>query len=146
MALTLRPITPSDQESWRRLWRGYLDFYQTAVSDAVYRTTFSRLTSGLEGEFSGLMAWREGEAVGLVHFLSHRHCWREENVVYLQDLYVVPVERGKGTGRTLIEAVYKLGDDAGTPVVYWMTQQDNAPARKLYDQVATFSGFIRYQR
>lgn len=146
MALEIGPIRDHDEESWRRLWRGYLGYYESSVSEAVYRTTFSRLTKGGEGEFAGLMAWRDGVAVGLVHFLSHRHCWREENVVYLQDLYVDPAERRQGTGRLLIEAVYKVADDAGTPVVYWLTQEKNVAARKLYDQIATFSGFIRYQR
>lgn len=146
MALEIAPIRKADAQVWRRLWQGYLDFYSASVSEAVFGTTFSRLISGREGEFCGRIAWRDGEAVGLVHFLAHRHCWREENVVYLQDLYVDPAERGRGTGRALIEAVYAWADAAETPMVYWMTHQSNAPARALYDRLATFSGFIRYQR
>ena len=29
--------------------------------------------------------------------------------------------------------------------LYWHTQDDNARARLLYDKVARFSGFIRYE-
>ena len=35
--------------------------------------------------------------------------------------------------------------DHGATRYYWHTQEDNATARALYDQVARFSGFIRYQ-
>jgi len=28
--------------------------------------------------------------------------------------------------------------------LYWLTKQDNARARILYDKVARFAGFIRY--
>ena len=45
--------------------------------------------------------------------------------------------------------VDSLGPDAardrGATRYYWHTQADNATARALYDQVARFTGFIRYQ-
>jgi hypothetical protein len=28
--------------------------------------------------------------------------------------------------------------------LYWVTRQDNEPARKLYDQFAQADGFVRY--
>jgi len=46
----------------------------------------------------------------------------------------------------LIEAVYKAADDAGAPSVYWMTQEFNTNARKLYDRIGQLTPFIKYQR
>ena len=89
---------------------------------------------------------RDGTPIGLTHYLFHRHCWRVENVIYLQDLYVDPEVRGTGAGRALIEAVYAAGDAAGCPTVYWTTQDFNATARQLYDRIATLTPFIKYQR
>ena len=60
-----------------------------------------------------LVAERDGQLVGLAHYLFHRHCWRIEDVCYLQDLYVDPEARGTGLGRALIEAVYARADAAG---------------------------------
>jgi ribosomal protein S18 acetylase RimI-like enzyme len=59
---------------------------------------------------------------------------------------VAPEARGGGVGRALIEAVYARADAAGAARVYWLTHETNAPARKLYDQVATNAGFIQYRR
>jgi len=49
-------------------------------------------------------------------------------------------------GRKLIEAVYKAADANGTPSVYWLTEDFNKPARRLYEQVAGLTPFIKYQR
>lgn len=146
MSLTIRPLRAVDEADWRRLWTGYLEFYETSVPEEVYRTTFARLLSGDPHEFHGLVAERGGRLIGLAHYLFHRHCWRVENVVYLQDLYVEPEARGSGAGRALIEALYAAADAAGCPTVYWLTQDFNATARRLYDRVARVTPFIKYQR
>ncbi|MDD9921010.1 MAG: GNAT family N-acetyltransferase, partial [Boseongicola sp.] len=57
-----------------------------------------------------------------------------------------PDVRGQGIGRALIEAVYSAADDAGAPAVYWLTQDFNAEARKLYDRIGTLTPFIKYAR
>lgn len=144
--MEIRRIERGDEAEWRRLWTAYLEFYNSTVPEAVYRSSFDRLTSGDAREFQGFVALVEGKPVGLVHFLFHRHGWKVEDVVYLQDLYVDPATRGTGAGRALIEAVYKTADAAGCPSVYWLTQDFNATARKLYDQVAEITPFIKYQR
>ncbi|MCI2398232.1 GNAT family N-acetyltransferase [Aliiroseovarius subalbicans] len=139
-------MTTSDKENWARLWEAYLRFYQTEVSEEVYETTFSRILSEDPNEFRGLLALVDGRPVGLVHYLFHRHAWKIENVCYLQDLYADPDVRGMGIGRALIEAVYDAADANGTPGVYWMTQDFNHTARKLYDRIGVLTPFIRYGR
>jgi hypothetical protein len=42
--------------------------------------------------------------------------------------------------------VYAEADAAGCPIVYWLTQDFNATARRLYDRVAHVTPFIKYQR
>lgn len=145
-ALIVRPLTAADEPAWRRLWTGYLTFYESSVSEEVYRSSFARMLSGDDHEFHGLIAELDGKPVGLVHYLFHRHGWRVENVCYLQDLYADPEVRGQGVGRALIEAVYAAADAAGAPMVYWMTQTFNATARQLYDRIGVLTPFIKYNR
>ena len=145
-AVAVRPLRPEDEADWRRMWRGYLDFYETSVPDAVYAETFARLLPGGAADMHGLVAERDGRPVGLVHYIFHAHCWRPEGVTYLQDLWADPEVRGGGVGRALIEAVYAAADEAGRPSVYWLTQEFNYRGRMLYDKVATRTPFIKYQR
>lgn len=148
----IRPIVAADKDQWRKLWTGYLDFYESSAPGEVYEATFGRILGDHVAddisfyEPRGLLALMDGEPVGLVHYFYHRHCWRQEHVCYLQDLYAAPESRGTGVGRALIEAVYAAADRDGCPSVYWMTQEFNATARKLYDRIATLTPFIKYSR
>lgn len=146
MTQIIRPLRPADEAEWRALWSEYLAFYKTSVPEVVYASTFARLLGNDPQDFSCLIAEVDGKPVGLAHYLFHRHGWKIENVCYLQDLYVAPTARGTGTGRALIEAVYAAADAAGAPAVYWLTQDFNHTARKLYDRVAKVTPFIRYSR
>lgn len=144
--LVIRPVTAADKEQWRELWAAYLAFYSSTVSKEVYETTFERILGDDPRDFNCLVAEVEGELVGIVHYLFHRHAWKVEDVIYLQDLFTLKQMRGLGIGRALIEAVYAEGDKVGTPTVYWMTQEFNTQARELYDHVAEVTPFIKYQR
>ncbi len=144
--LDIRPLEASDEIEWRRLWTLYLAFYESSVSEEVYRTTFARLLSGEDNEFAGFIALLDGKAVGITHYLFHRHCWHVENVCYLQDLYVDADIRGTGVGRALIEAVYGAADAAGSASVYWLTQHFNESGRRLYDRIGALTPFIKYVR
>ncbi len=144
--MLIRPLVADDEADWRRLWTGYLAYYKTTVAEPVYASTFARLLSDDPAEFRGLIAEADGRPVGLVHYLFHRHCWHEQNVCYLQDLYADPAVRGKGIGRALIEVVYAAADTAQVPKVYWFTEDFNATARQLYDRIGVKTPFIRYRR
>ena len=145
--IRVRPLEAADEQDWRRLWTGYLEFYESSVSEEVYATTFARLLDPERDHQQALLAVdADGAAVGLVHSIVHTHNWRVEDVVYLQDLFVDPDRRGQSIGRALIEAVYAAADERGTPSVYWLTQEFNEPGRRLYDRVAQLTPFIKYQR
>jgi GNAT superfamily N-acetyltransferase len=146
MPVTIRTLRPTDEVAWRGLWTAYLEFYGTSVADEVYDATFARMLGDDPRDFSCLVAEVDGELVGLTHYVFHRHGWKLADVCYLQDLYAAPATRGTGVGRALIEAVYAAADVAGAPSVYWMTQDDNVTAQKLYDRIADKTNFIKYQR
>lgn len=142
----IRPLARDDENQWRRLWRDYLAFYETELPEEIYDSTFERLLGDDPQDFSGLVAVQDDRLVGLTHYLFHRHGWKIENTCYLQDLYADPAVRGTGVGRALIEAVYAAADAAGAPSVYWLTQDFNVEARKLYDRVGVLTPFVKYAR
>lgn len=143
-AIAVRPLEQTDHGDWRRLWTSYLTFYESSVSEKVYDTTWKRLFA--EGEFEprGFIAFADGQAAGLVHYLYHRSTWSVEGNCYLQDLFTVAEVRGKGVGEALINAVKQAAFERGVTNVYWMTHETNSTARRLYDRVACKTGFIEY--
>jgi GNAT superfamily N-acetyltransferase len=87
----------------------------------------------------------EGDhVVGFAIYVLHPFTWSERQICYLEDLFVAPETRGRGTGRLLIEHLIDLAATEGWGRVYWMTRADNETARRLYDRFAPADGFIRY--
>ena len=142
----VRTLYEDDFSNWKTLWHKYLMFYNTSVQDIVYETTFKRLISSQNSSQNALVAEQDNYLIGLVHYIYHPHNWKVEDVCYLQDLFVEPTMRGTGIGRALIEAVYSASDTNNTPTVYWLTQDFNKQARRLYDNIASLTPFIKYNR
>jgi GNAT superfamily N-acetyltransferase len=145
-SLIIRPLQETDRAEWAEMWTGYLEYYETTLPDDIYDSTFARLLGDDPRDFHGLVAEKDGRLLGLTHFLYHRHGWKVEDVCYLQDLYTRPEARGTGVGGALINAVYDTAAQAGAPSVYWLTQDFNATARRLYDKIGVLTPFIKYQR
>ena len=143
--LQIRPITAADHAAWLPLWQGYQRFYNADIASEVSALTWQRFLDSAEPMFAAL-AWQDGVAVGLVHWIFHRSCWTVSDYCYLQDLYVAETVRGGGVGRALIEQVYAAARAYGANRVHWLTQEDNAQARQLYDRIASRSGFIQYRQ
>jgi GNAT superfamily N-acetyltransferase len=95
--------------------------------------------------FGALALNDEGEAIGMVNWITHPGTWSRGQYVYLEDLYVSANSRGTGAGRALIEHVQAWAEAAGATKVYWLTADSNKTAQQLYDRVATKTGFIHYQ-
>ena len=135
----VRAPTREDFDAWSRLWAGYNAFYErkgpTAVPPEMTQLTWDRFFDAYQG----------GKLVGLVHYLYHRNTVMRGPTCYLQDLFTDADLRGQGVGRALIETVYDRARAAGSPRVYWQTHETNTTAMKLYDKVATKSGFVVYR-
>ena len=142
----LRELNTDDFYTWKKLWRVYLAFYNTTVNELIYETTFQRIVSKENKAQNAIIACKNTEMVGLVHYIFHPDNWNIEDDCYLQDLFVVETARGLGIGRSLIEAVYAEADKRGSPSVYWLTEKSNKQARALYDKVANATSFIEYSR
>lgn len=141
----IRPLSHEDFEPWLALWRGYQAFYKVDIAQATTQQTFERLLDPDEPMHAAL-AIQDGHAVGLVHFIFHRSTWTSGEYVYLQDLYVDANQRGRGTGRALIEHVYAIAQAQGAARVYWLTHESNETAMKLYDAIADKPGFVQYRK
>lgn len=142
---TIRPLIAADRRAWDGLWAGYLHFYGTTLAPEVTDAAWQRLVAP-KGDLRGLVADSGGVLFGFAHYLLHPSTWALQNYCYLEDLFVSDAVRGQGVGRALIAAVEAAAREAGATRLYWVTHADNRRARKLYDEMAEFSGFIQYRK
>jgi len=147
--VSIRSVTRQDYERWLPLWDGYNAFYgrsgATALSPAISAMTWARFFDAYE-PVHALVAERDGDLLGLTHYLFHRSTTAIEPTCYLQDLFTSEAARGKGVGRALITAVYEQTKRAGSSRVYWQTHETNHTAMQLYDKVAERPGFVIYRK
>ncbi|TPK93332.1 GNAT family N-acetyltransferase [Mesorhizobium sp. B2-4-12] len=148
-SIIVRPVTRRDFDRWLPLWDGYNAFYgrsaETALASEITAMTWSRFFDAYE-PVHALVAESDGRLLGLVHYLLHRSTTAIAPNCYLQDLFTSKASRGKGIGRALIEGVYERAQAAGSGRVYWLTQETNNTAMKLYDKVGERSGFVVYRK
>ena len=148
-ALIIRPVVPTDFAQWERLWEGYNSFYgragATALPDEITEMTWSRFFDAYE-PVHAVVAEKDGQLLGLTHYLFHRSTIMIGPTCYLQDLFTAESARGRGIGRALIESVCERAMEAGARRVYWQTHETNLTAMKLYDKIAERSGFVVYNK
>ena len=139
--IEIAPLAPGDRAEWEALARGYKAFYKTVHPDELYDETWRRLMAG--EAIHGLGARLEGRLIGIAHFLFHAQTWSAD-VCYLQDLFTAGEARGQGVATALIDAVAAAARGRGAVKLYWLTKEDNVRARALYERIARFKGFLRY--
>ena len=144
--IAVRPIEQADEETWRKHWHAYNEFYKRvdSITEKITATNFERFLSK-DSPIQCAVAVADDKLVGFATWYPHSNTATVEEIIYLNDLFVDPEARNGGVGRKLIEHVYGVADKAGM-AVYWHTQFFNHRAQLLYTKVANRTDFIMYAR
>ena len=130
----VRPATIHDLDALTELLDGYRQFYQQPrdiqAARAFLRQRFGQADSRIlvsensDGALTGFVQLYPGvSTVGL------NSRWT------LNDLFVLPECREKGTGRALMEAATQLAREHGVARLVLMTQVENERAQRLYESL-----------
>lgn len=140
----IRPVQLGDRAGWDVLYRGYSDFYrvdQTAeMRDRVWGWLHdpAASTEGLVAEAG------DGRLIGLAHFRPFARPLSATTGGFLDDLFVAPEARGSGAAEALLAELKGIAGQRGWSLVRWITAEDNARARSLYDRVAAKTQWVTY--
>ena len=140
----IRAATPLDESDFRRLWQGFCDVYDMTLPPEVTSFTWARLMDPAN-PMTLRLACLDGTPQGFAIHQHHPSTWVMGDDGYLEDLFVAPEARGNGLGRALIEDLVAIGRARGWRRLYWLTEIENATARRLYDQFCDNDGHIRYR-
>lgn len=144
MTTTIQALRPEDRPHWEILLRAYAAFYGTSTGAATEATVWDWIFDEHNDFWCDLALDESGTATGFVQYQLMHRSLSGAMVCYLSDLYVDPQVRGTGTGRLLIDHVFKFARERGIPNVRWLTQENNYAGRKLYDTYSKKSDFILY--
>jgi GNAT superfamily N-acetyltransferase len=141
--MIVRDPRPEDEAAWRKLWAGYVAFYEATVPEETTDHTWRRILDPASTVFARL-ADEDGAVTGFAVGVRHEGTWRTSPVCYLEDLFVDQSRRGRGIGRALIRDMVETCRRNGWAELYWHTRQGN-PARRLYDEFVEADDFVRYR-
>lgn len=147
MTVDIRPISPGEGEALLRITRalgeshGHLDKY-TATAEDLERALFAAhpivgcLMAYCDSEPAGCAFWHRS-------FTTSRGC----EVMYLEDLSVLPIFQRRGIGRALLQRLAVEARERGFPSIVWLAMGWNQKAQALYEQSgAKYDEDMRYYR
>jgi GNAT superfamily N-acetyltransferase len=135
-----------DKERWIRLWRLWQLHMSGAVPDAITERTWQRALDP-NGDLLILLAHTAaGEAIGFATVSFSPFAWTGSDIAFLQDLFVMEVNRGQGAGDALLDAVYRHADERGAGQVYWMVDEKDEKLQRFYARKGIRTPYLRYMR
>ncbi|MDO8883081.1 MAG: GNAT family N-acetyltransferase [Pseudotabrizicola sp.] len=143
MTLQIRKARTGDFAGWSTLYAGYAAFYEVEQTEAMRERVWGWVNDPAH-EVEGFVAEQDGQLVGLAHFRAFARPLSASEGGFLDDLFVSPEARGSGTAAALIAAIKAEGQSRGWTVIRWITAENNARARGLYDQIATATAWVTY--
>lgn len=102
----------------------------TATSDGLETALFCAnpvvgcLVAEHDGQLAGCAFWHRS-------FSTFRGC----EVMYLEDLSVLPAYRRRGIAKALLAGIARIACERRYPSITWMMMAWNAEARKLYESI-----------
>lgn len=82
-----------------------------------------------------VIAEADGEAIGFALYFTSFSTWTGKAGLYLEDLFVKPVARGRGIGRALLRHLAREAVRLGCPRLEWSVLDWNRPAIEFYQSL-----------
>lgn len=134
--MAIREATLEDVPALLPLFRGYTDFYKCNPSDeGLEEMVRSAIDLPSDQAFILVAANDGGDVIGFAACVWKWSSLRGARIVFLDDLFVHPDERGGGHADALIGAIADVARAGGGAAVEWLTGPDNKRAHTVYDRV-----------
>jgi GNAT superfamily N-acetyltransferase len=132
MTLTLRAARPSEAGLVLSFVRELAEYERLAHQvDASEADIDQALFSARPRAFCDIAEW-DGEPAGFALWFYNFSTFRGRHGIYLEDLFVRPVHRGRGIGRALLGRLAQRCMEEGLARLEWWVLDWNEPALAFY--------------
>lgn len=133
--MNIRPARPEDVPAILELIHD-LAIYEKEPH--AVKNTVQGLEKNLFGENPAIFAHvavDQGTVQGFALWFLNYSTWEGVHGIYLEDLYVRPQTRGKGTGKALLRTLAEIAVERGYARVEWCVLNWNEPSIRFYDSL-----------
>ena len=140
----IQPAREEELEELLPLMRAYCDFYESTPTDeGVLAMARKLITDPSQGTV--FIAREDGRAIGFATLDWKWSMLKGARIGYLEDLFVDPEARGRGTADALIQVCADRCRELGMPALEWLTAPDNHRAQKVYSRTGAESDtYVEY--
>ncbi len=133
--LMIRRARPRDAATILALIRG-LAAYEHLTHEVKASTARLRQHGfGRRRYFEALICQRDRRPIGFALYFFTYSTFAGRPSLYLEDLFVVPEERGQGAGRALLCALARIAVERGCGRMEWAVLHWNRPAIRFYERL-----------
>ena len=130
--ITIRNATKDSQTIFNFIME--LAIYEKAPTEV--KTTVEEIENSLfspNATAKALICEEDGIAIGFAVYFYNYSTWLGKNGIYLEDLYVSEVKRGRGAGKAMLKylAQKALSENCGR--FEWSCLDWNTPSREFYE-------------
>ena len=140
--ITTRLLEEGDRTGWEVLWLDYQQHMKMKLpgerTDAIWEQLMNE-EAGLWGVCAFIDTYR---LAGIGHFSIPPATLPLLRQAHILDLYVAETLRGKGAGRALTEAIFRLAAEMGARETVWIAPTSNFRAKLLFDKVCDHSELV----
>ena len=140
----IRKISIKDKDNWKKLYKGYADFYKSPINDIILDIVWSWLMDK-NHEVKGIVYEIDGNLTALAHYRAMPRPLKGKYIGFLDDLYVDPAYRNQKIGQKLMNEIKVISRSEKWDLVRWITRQDNIKAKSLYDKISEKTNWNVYE-
>jgi len=133
--LSIRRGTPRDVPVIFRLIRGLAEYERLAHEMVATTSQIRRHGFGRRRYFETLICRRGRTPVGFALYFFTFSTFLGRPSLYLEDLFVLPEERGRGAGRALLGELARIAKRRGCGRMEWAVLDWNTPSIRFYQKL-----------
>jgi GNAT superfamily N-acetyltransferase len=143
-AIRVRRARAGDLGTIHALLAELARYERLARRNRATRATLRRALFGDDAALEGLIAERGGRPVGMALFQVVYSTFGGASGLWIEDLVVLPAERGGGVGRALMARVARAAKARHRSFLAWNVLEWNRPAMRFYRRLGArrISGWI----
>lgn len=131
----IRLATPTDLPAIIRLIRALADYEKLSHQVVIEEARLREHLFGPKPYAEVLLAEDGGQVVGYALFFHTYSTFLAQPSLYLEDLFVLPEQRGHGHGKALLAQLARLAVERGCGRFEWMVLDWNTPAIQFYESL-----------
>jgi GNAT superfamily N-acetyltransferase len=132
--MVVRPAEPEDRPRLMELIKGYFAFYRHPFPAASKVEPFLDLLERDPALGVQLVAESDGRLHGFASLYACLDTMLADRILVMNDLFVDPSSRNRGTGAALFDASLAYASANGYARLDWVTADDNHDAQRFYER------------